>query len=123
MFLAAQHWRELDADASDRILAADNLVLIALCYRVLKALHEFGHGYAVKAFGGAVHEVGVMFLVFAPVPYVDASAGVGVSQQVAARARRRRRHDRRGVSSRRWRCTSGLPSSRGWFARSPITSC
>ena len=41
---------------------------------MLKALHEFGHGYAVKAFGGAVHEFGVMFLVFAPVPYVDASA-------------------------------------------------
>ena len=41
---------------------------------MLKALHELGHGYAVKAFGGAVHELGVMFLVFAPVPYVDASA-------------------------------------------------
>ena len=74
ILLAARHWRELTADASDRILAVDNLILIALCYPVIKALHELGHGYAVKAFGGAVHEVGVMFLVFAPVPYVDASA-------------------------------------------------
>jgi len=74
VMLAAQHWRELSADASDRILATDNLLLIALCYPVVKALHELGHGYAVKAFGGAVHEVGLMFLVFAPVPYVDASA-------------------------------------------------
>lgn len=74
LLLAAQHWRELSADASDRILATDNLILIALCYPVVKALHELGHGYAVKAFGGAVHEVGLMFLVFAPVPYVDASA-------------------------------------------------
>lgn len=71
---AMQHWRALAADASDRILAVDNLVVIALCYPVVKALHELGHGYAVKAFGGAVHELGVMFLVFAPVPYVDASA-------------------------------------------------
>jgi putative peptide zinc metalloprotease protein len=31
-------------------------------------------GYAVKAFGGTVHEIGIMFLVFAPMPYVDASA-------------------------------------------------
>ena len=74
LLLAAQHWQELGADASDRILAADNIVLLALVYLVLKALHEFGHGFAVKAFGGAVHEFGVMILVFAPLPYVDASA-------------------------------------------------
>jgi putative peptide zinc metalloprotease protein len=74
ILLAVHHWRELTADASDRILAADNLLLIGLCYPVIKTLHELGHGYAVKAFGGSVHEVGVMFLVFAPMPYVDASA-------------------------------------------------
>ena len=74
IFLAAHHWRELTGDVSDRILAVDNLLLIAVCYPVIKGLHELGHGYAVKAFGGTVHEVGVMFLVFVPVPYVDASA-------------------------------------------------
>lgn len=74
MVLAGQHLQELTADAPERILAADNLLLIALSYPVLKALHELGHGYAVRAFGGPVHELGVMFLVFAPVPYVDASA-------------------------------------------------
>ena len=74
IILAAQHWRELSENAFDRILAADNLLMIVLTYPVLKALHELGHAYAVKAFGGAVHEIGVMFLVFAPMPYVDASA-------------------------------------------------
>jgi putative peptide zinc metalloprotease protein len=72
--LSAQHWQELSENASDRILAADNIVMIALSFLVLKTLHELGHGYAVKAFGGTVHEIGVMFLVFAPMPYVDASA-------------------------------------------------
>jgi len=72
--LAAQHWYELSANPADRVLAADNILLIGLSYPVIKALHEFGHGYAVKRFGGAVHELGVMFLVFVPVPYVDASA-------------------------------------------------
>ena len=91
--LAAPHWRELAANAAERTLAADNLLLIALCYPVLKALHELGHGYAVKSNGGAVHEIGVMFLVFAPVPYVDASAASEFREQVAARIRRRRRHD------------------------------
>ena len=52
----------------------DNILMMALSFLVLKALHELGHGYAVKAFGGTVHEIGIMFLVFAPMPYVDASA-------------------------------------------------
>lgn len=77
LVLAAQHWHELGADASDRILAADNLLPLALVYLVIKVLHEFGHGFAVKAFGGEVHEFGVMILVFAPLPYVDASAASG----------------------------------------------
>ena len=74
LLLAAQHWQELGANASDHILAANNILPLALVYLALKALHEFGHGFAVKAFGGAVHEFGVMILVFAPLPYVDASA-------------------------------------------------
>jgi putative peptide zinc metalloprotease protein len=74
MVLALQHWQELSENASDRILAADNMLMMALSFVVLKAAHELGHGYAVKAFGGTVHEIGLMFLVFAPMPYVDASA-------------------------------------------------
>ena len=42
--------------------------------RLLHQLHELGHAYAVKRWGGEVHQIGVMFLVFLPVPYVDASA-------------------------------------------------
>jgi putative peptide zinc metalloprotease protein len=72
--LAAEHWQELTENLSDRILAADNLVLMSATYFILKAMHEFGHGYAVKGYGGTVREMGVMFLVFFPIPYVDASA-------------------------------------------------
>ena len=43
----------------------------------MKALHELGHSYAVKRWGGEVHEIGIMFLVFMPVPYVDASESAG----------------------------------------------
>jgi putative peptide zinc metalloprotease protein len=72
--LAAQHWRELTENLSDRMLATSNLLALALIYPIVKALHELGHGFATKVWGGAVHEMGLMFLVFAPVPYVDASA-------------------------------------------------
>jgi putative peptide zinc metalloprotease protein len=41
---------------------------------LIKLLHELGHGYAVKSGDGEVHEMGIMFLVLTPVPYVDATA-------------------------------------------------
>ncbi|MCG2593739.1 efflux RND transporter periplasmic adaptor subunit [Ramlibacter sp. XY19] len=72
--LAAGHWRELAEDVTDRVLAPQNLLLIALTFPVVKLLHEFGHACAVKAWGGEVHDMGVMLLVLMPVPYVDASA-------------------------------------------------
>ncbi len=75
--LAATHWPELTGNLGDRVLAFDNLILIGLCFPFVKVLHELGHAYAVKAFGGEVHEMGVMLLVFMPVPYVDASAASG----------------------------------------------
>jgi putative peptide zinc metalloprotease protein len=72
--LAGAHWSELTNNLADRVLATESLLLLLLTYPFVKALHELGHGYAVKKWGGEVHEIGVMFLVFMPVPYVDASA-------------------------------------------------
>lgn len=74
ILLANLHWVELTSNLADRVLAMENLVLLWLCYPVIKAFHEFGHAYAVRRWGGEVHEMGVMLLVFVPVPYVDASA-------------------------------------------------
>jgi putative peptide zinc metalloprotease protein len=71
---AAQHWDELTQDLGHRVLEPQNLLLIGLVFPLVKALHEFGHACAVKAWGGEVHEMGIMLLVLMPVPYVDASA-------------------------------------------------
>lgn len=68
------HWPELTENLADRVLAAENLILIWLIYPIVKLIHEMGHAYAVKRWGGQVHEMGIMFLIFMPVPYVDASA-------------------------------------------------
>jgi putative peptide zinc metalloprotease protein len=75
--LAAMHFEAIGQSVFDRALAPDNLLVLWLVYPVVKALHELGHGYAVKLKGGEVHEIGVMFLVLIPVPYVDASAASG----------------------------------------------
>jgi putative peptide zinc metalloprotease protein len=72
--LAGVHWSELTEDIADRVLSAGNLFILWLAYPCVKALHEFGHAYAVKVRGGEVHEMGIMLLVLMPVPYVDASA-------------------------------------------------
>lgn len=72
--LAGVHWAELTENLSDRVLATENIFLIVLTYPFVKAFHELGHGYAVKSWGGEVHEMGIMLLVMMPVPYVDASS-------------------------------------------------
>src|SRR5258707_2481987 len=33
---------------------------------LVKIIHEFGHGLSCKAFGGQVHQMGLLFLVFSP---------------------------------------------------------
>ena len=75
--LMASHWTDLTEDVLDRILAPQNLVLLWLVYPLVKALHELGHAYATKKWGGEVHEIGIMLLVLVPVPYVDASSASG----------------------------------------------
>jgi len=71
--------KELIYQSSD-VLAPDNLVLLYLSMIIIKVCHEFGHGFACKRFGrlngsgGQVHVMGIMFLVFVPLPYVDASS-------------------------------------------------
>jgi len=84
LVLVARHWEALSHNAADRVLAAENLLLLWIAFPVVKALHELGHAFAVKRWGGEVHEMGVMLLVGIPVPYVDASA----SNAFASPARR-----------------------------------
>lgn len=61
-------------DQSQAVLAPGNLLLLYVAFSITKLIHEFGHAYMVKAFGGEVHAMGVTLLVFTPVPYVDATA-------------------------------------------------
>lgn len=72
--LAASHWPELTNNLVDRVLTAESLLLLWLAYPLVKAVHELGHGFAAKNWGGEVHEIGIMLLVLMPVPYVEASS-------------------------------------------------
>lgn len=74
LVLAVAHWSELTHNLSDQVLASSNLLWLWLVFPLVKLLHELGHGYLTKSGGGDVHEMGIMFLVLMPIPYVDASA-------------------------------------------------
>lgn len=78
---AAMNIGALTTNITDRVLNPGNLAVLWLVYPVVKAFHELGHGYAVKKFGGEVHEIGIMFLVLIPVPYVDASAASALREK------------------------------------------
>ncbi len=72
--LAASHWPELSNDVIDRVFNTQGLLLLWLAYPLVKVVHELGHGFAAKNWGGEVHEIGIMLLVLVPVPYVEASS-------------------------------------------------
>lgn len=82
--VAAGHWGALTENLTERLLTPQNLALIWLVFPFVKVLHELGHAWAIKRWDGEVHELGIMLLVFTPVPYVDAT------QSTALRSRGQR---------------------------------
>lgn len=56
------------------VLSPDNLILLYGGLVFTKILHELGHAVVCRRFGGEVHTLGVMLLVFTPLPYMDATA-------------------------------------------------
>ncbi len=72
-------WQDQLANGAREVLDPKNLALLYLGFALIKACHEFGHAISCKRFGqgsggGEVHVMGIMLLVFTPVPYVDASS-------------------------------------------------
>jgi putative peptide zinc metalloprotease protein len=47
------------------------IVLLWVALGAVKVLHEFGHGLSCKAFGGEVHEMGILFLCLFPCLYCN----------------------------------------------------
>jgi putative peptide zinc metalloprotease protein len=69
----APHWTELKTAANNAIDPKNWMWLWAV-FVLIKLIHELGHAFSCRRFGGECHELGIMFLVFIPTPYVDASA-------------------------------------------------
>ena len=79
LYFVIDRWSDL-YNRADSVLDAENLPFLYLSFILIKVVHEFGHAFMCKVFGrrtgtgGEVHVMGVMLLVFTPMPYVDASS-------------------------------------------------
>lgn len=69
----AAHWDRVTASTPE-VLSAGNWLWLGLAWVFLKVLHECGHALACKRTGGEVREAGVMFVLLAPLAYVDVTS-------------------------------------------------
>jgi putative peptide zinc metalloprotease protein len=60
-------------DQTQGILSQSNLIYLYLSLAVMKFAHEMGHAAISKCFGRPVYSMGIMFLVFTPLPFMDAT--------------------------------------------------
>lgn len=61
------------APSLSEFLSLPNLALVWLLTILVKVVHEFGHGLTCKHYGGEVHEMGALVMVFSPFLYADVS--------------------------------------------------
>lgn len=76
IFAAAQIWQRPAAviNASAQLLVADSWLWMLVTLTGLKAIHELAHGMSCHRFGGRTKEVGAVFILFIPMPYVDVTS-------------------------------------------------
>lgn len=71
------------AAAFSGILAVSNWIPLALVWTALKIWHELGHALACHRYGLRVPNCGVIFILLAPCPYVDATQSWGLRSRWA----------------------------------------
>lgn len=78
---AVLHWDQLSQGHIDRVMTPFNLALLWLTYPLLKLVHELGHAFFTKIWGGQVTRIGLVVILGMPLPYVDASAATGFASK------------------------------------------
>ena len=71
--VAVDHGGEFVRHSFD-VLSPGNLLLLYAATVIAKIVHECGHAAACRRFGGEVHVMGVMLMIFTPLPYVDTTS-------------------------------------------------
>ena len=56
------------------LLAKHNWIWLIITWLALKLIHEASHAMACRRFGGNVRQAGIVFILLAPMPYVDVTS-------------------------------------------------
>lgn len=76
IFLMVIYWPELSSATQLYAFTTQNMLLFLFIYPLIKLVHELGHAFAIKHYGGDVTEMGIMLMVFVPLPYVNAQSAM-----------------------------------------------
>ncbi|MBI9017187.1 MAG: HlyD family efflux transporter periplasmic adaptor subunit [Phycisphaerae bacterium] len=66
-------WADFTFMFKSMFLSLWNIPVLIVLFWLAKVWHEFGHGFTCKNFGGEVHEIGFLVLIFAPFMYCNIS--------------------------------------------------
>ena len=69
----ASHWDKF-AISAQSVFAPNNWLWLGLAWIALKLIHELAHAIACKSYGGEVRDTGVIFVLLAPLAYVDVTS-------------------------------------------------
>lgn len=69
----ATEWDRL-ASSAGSVFSPSNWIWMLVAWVVLKIVHEFAHAMVCKRLGGTVKETGIIFILFAPLAYVDVTS-------------------------------------------------
>lgn len=67
------HWDRFVASAGV-VFSSANWIWMLVTWVVLKVVHEFAHAIACKRLGATVKQTGIIFILFAPLAYVDVTS-------------------------------------------------
>lgn len=69
----ATNWDQF-LSASEILFSPRNWLWMTVAWIALKVVHELAHAFACRRYGGEVREVGMAFVLFAPLAYVDVTS-------------------------------------------------
>ena len=69
----ANNWQQVYASSAN-VLSSGSWFWLLITWFVLKVVHESAHGVACRKYGGEVPEFGVVFILFAPMAFVNVTS-------------------------------------------------
>lgn len=76
-FTVGTNWSQFETSWS-AVLNRSNWLWLGLSWLFLKIIHEFAHATACRRHGGEVRDTGIIFILLAPVAYVDVTSSLRI---------------------------------------------